>query len=251
MKQNSEMVIRECDTVELLEGCVGLQRRVFALPEIEISPVRHLVVTMHAGGFTLGAFSGERLVGFCLSVPAVLNGARALYSHMTAVDDEFQGLGIGAKLKWAQRERALADGIRLIKWTFQPEKARNAFFNLEKLGAEVRQYVTNFYGTDYGDGTNKKHAVGIQSDRLFGLWELDSPKVNALAAGNRFETDVVPTAFIEVPHDWNELLKNDREAACTEQERLRLQFLDYFKRGLVCRGFDKNPESPRYLFYKS
>ncbi len=192
MNPNNEIKIRECDTVELLEGCVGLQRRVFALPEIEISPVRHLVVTMHAGGFTLGAFSGERLVGFCLSVPAVLNGERALYSHMTAVDDEFQGLGIGAQLKWSQRERSLAEGIRLIKWTFQPEKARNAFFNLEKLGAEVRDFMPNFYGSDYGSGTGEANAIAIRSDRLFGIWELDSPKVRELAEGKKYETERQP-----------------------------------------------------------
>ena len=66
----NKIEIRQCSTVEDLSRCVALQRETFALPEIEISPVRHFIVTEHAGGFTLGAFSGAELVGFVLSVPA-------------------------------------------------------------------------------------------------------------------------------------------------------------------------------------
>src|SRR4051812_44234 len=114
------IVIRECETLEELSECVELQREVFALPDIEISPVRHLIVTKNAGGFSLGAFDGERLAGFVLSVPAFLNGKDAFYSHMTAVRREYQGRGVGAALKWAQRERALSLGVKYIKWTFEP-----------------------------------------------------------------------------------------------------------------------------------
>ena len=98
--------IRECTTLEQLGECVDLQREVFALPEVELSPVRHFVVTKNAGGFTLGAFDGDRLAGYVLSVPAFLRGEKAFYSHMTGVRSEYQSLGVGARLKWAQRERA-------------------------------------------------------------------------------------------------------------------------------------------------
>jgi predicted GNAT superfamily acetyltransferase len=97
--------IRECRTFDELSECVNLQREVFALPEIEISPVRHLIVTVNAGGFVLGAFDGEMLVGFVLSVPAFLRGQAAFYSHMTAVKASHQSSGIGGSLKWAQREK--------------------------------------------------------------------------------------------------------------------------------------------------
>src|SRR2546423_8414478 len=116
MVQN--VVIRECVTLGELAECVQLQRDVFALPDVELSPVRHLIVTKNAGGFVLGAFDGERLAGFVLSVPAFIRGERAFYSHMTAVRTEYQGIGVGGRLKWAQRERALAEGVRAIKWTF-------------------------------------------------------------------------------------------------------------------------------------
>src|ERR1043165_1917947 len=100
--------IRECTTLDELAECVELQREVFALPDIEISPVRHLIVARNAGGFTLGAYDKSRLVGFVLIFPAVLRGEPAFYSHMTGVLAEYQSLGLGARLKWAQRDRALA-----------------------------------------------------------------------------------------------------------------------------------------------
>jgi predicted GNAT superfamily acetyltransferase len=138
-----EIKFRECTTFEDLSACVDLQREVFALPEIELSPVRHLIVTKHAGGWTLGAFHENNLVGFVLSVPAFLRGEKAFYSHMTAVKKEFQSYGIGGKLKWLQRERALQENVKFIKWTFQPVQARNAFFNLEKLGVIIQNYKAN------------------------------------------------------------------------------------------------------------
>ena len=145
----NELEIRECVTLDELAECVALQREVFALPEVELSPVRHFVVTRNAGGFTLGAYAGGRLAGFVLSVPAFLRGEHAYYSHMTGVRPEYQSLGIGAKLKWAQRTRALSEGVKYLKWTFEPVKSRNAYFNLEKLGATVSEYQRNFSGTDY------------------------------------------------------------------------------------------------------
>src|SRR5437016_4824417 len=92
--------IRECTTLGELAECVELQRDVFALPEVELSPVRHFIVTRNAGGFTLGAYDGDRLAGFVLSIPAFLHGEQAFYSHMTGVRAEYQGHGIGGKLKW-------------------------------------------------------------------------------------------------------------------------------------------------------
>lgn len=166
------IVIRECRTVEELSECVSLQREVFALPEIELSPVRHFIVTKNAGGWALGAYDGERLVGFVLSVPAFLRDEPAFYSHMTGVRPEYQSYGIGARLKWAQRLRALGEGVRYIKWTFQPVQARNAFFNLEKLGATVREYRANFYGTDYSTAPGQGTQIGLDSDRLFAEWDL-------------------------------------------------------------------------------
>ncbi len=240
-----EIEIRECTTIEEFAECVQIQREVFALPEAELSPVRHFVVTKHAGGFVIGAFDGERLAGFVLSVPAFLRGERAFYSHMTGVRSEYQSFGIGAKLKWAQRTRALAEGIKYIKWTFEPVKARNAYFNLEKLGAIVREYKPNFYGTDYA--TSKK--IGLASDRLFAEWHLDSEKVEALAAGEQFVELLKPTATIQIMSDWQGLVTVDPEKAKSEQMRIREEFNTAFGFGMICRGFWRDDEQPAFLLY--
>jgi predicted GNAT superfamily acetyltransferase len=244
----NDIEIRECKTLEELAACVDLQREVFALPEIEISPVRHFVVTKNAGGFALGAFAEGQLVGFVLSVPAFLRGEKAFYSHMTAVRGDYQGFGIGGRLKWAQRDRALAEGIKFIKWTFEPVKARNAFFNLEKLGAVVTEYHENFYGVDYSTSHDEK--IGLASDRLFAEWRLESEKVVRLAAGETFSETRPPAALIVVPSDWSGLVKSDSHAALAEQLRLRDEFQTAFAAGMVGRGFARDHERPFYVLYK-
>jgi len=243
-----EIQIRECTTLDELAACVDLQREVFALPEIEISPVRHFVVTRNAGGFTLGAYSGSELVGFVLTVPAFLRGEKAFYSHMTAVRAAFQGSGIGARLKWAQRDRALALGVRSIKWTFEPVKARNAFFNLEKLGAIVTEYEVNFYGVDYSTSPDQK--IGLASDRLFAEWHLESEKVVALANGGSVVDSTEPARKIVVTSNWSELVKANPSAALAEQVRIRGEFQSAFADKLIGRGFIRDPESPSYLLYE-
>ena len=248
MNTSKAIEIRLCETVEMFEGCVNLQHRVFDIPEIEISPIRHFIVTMHAGGFILGAFLENKMIGFCLSVPAYLDGERAFYSHMTAVDRKYQCHGIGSRLKWKQREFALQRGVTQIKWTFQPEKALNAYFNLEKLGAEVREYMPNFYGTDYATLPDESD-IEIQSDRLFAVWDLNSEKTKRLFAGESFENSVEPAAFVEITSDWNELLRTDKAGAAREQKRIRGDFQRHFSKGLVCTGFRKDKDHSGYELF--
>lgn len=245
-----EIEIRECTTLDELAGCVDLQRDVFALPEVELSPVRHFIVTKNAGGFTLGAYDGERLAGFVLSVPAIMRGERAFYSHMTGVRAEYQSLGVGAKLKWAQRSRALAEGVKYIKWTFEPVKARNAYFNLEKLGAMVLEYQPNFYGTDYATAAQTGKKVGLASDRLFAEWHLASPKVEALAAGERFDESREPAVEIEILNDWTVLVEHNPEIALAEQIRIRSEFMSAFAEGLVGRSFRRSEGRPAYILFR-
>src|ERR687886_1471409 len=186
----SEIEIRECTTVEEFDQCVRLQREAFGLPDLELSPRRHLIVARSAGGWTLGAFDGERMVGFVLNQVAVRKspktGAEEVigYSHMMAVAKDYQNRGVGARLKWAQRGRALAEGRRFIRWTWDPMQSRNAHFNINRLGVVVRRYAANYYGTDYSTVTGKfGERLGLDSDRLVAEWSLDSPRVGALARG--------------------------------------------------------------------
>ena len=242
----NEIKIRECSTVEQLAGCVDLQRAVFQLPEVELSPVRHFIVTKNAGGFTLGAHFADELIGFVLSVPAFLRGEPAFYSHMTAVRRDFQSAGVGGKLKWEQRRHALELGIRLIKWTFEPVKARNAYFNLEKLGAVITEYHENFYGTDYASSPG----IGLASDRLFAEWQLDSEKVTALSNGEKYVESRHAELRIATPPDWSRLLVDDPKCAFAEQLRIREEFERAFELGLICRSFQRDDISPWYLLYR-
>lgn len=244
----NEIEIHECATLEQLAECVQLQRDVFQLPEVKLSPVRHFIVTKNAGGFTLGAYDGDRLAGFVLSVPAFVRGEHAFYSHMTGVRAEYQSHGIGAKLKWAQRLRALTEGVKYIKWTFEPLKARNAYFNLEKLGAIVAEYEPNFYGVDYTTAPDAK--IGLASDRLIAEWHLESPKVVALAAGEKFIDDRQPDAEIVITNDWAGLVAADPAAALAEQLRIRGEFQVAFAAGLTGQAFRRDAERPAYLLYK-
>jgi len=246
----NEIQIRECTTFDELSACVELQREVFALPEIEISPVRHLIVTVNAGGFVLGAYSGDELIGFVLSVPAFLRGKSAFYSHMTAVKGAFQSAGIGGRLKWAQRGKALDLGVKFVKWTFEPWKARNAYFNLEKLGAILSEYQPNFYGIDYATYSTSGVPIGLASDRLFAEWHLESEKVTALSKGEIYSERTAPEAEIAVTSDWTALVAADSNAAIAEQKRLKAEFESAFERGLVGRGFRRDDVSPKYLLFK-
>ena len=245
---DKDIEIRECTTFDELAECVQLQRDVFALPEVELSPVRHLIVTRNAGGFTLGAYDGEKLAGFVLSIPAFMRGERAFYSHMTGVRAEYQSHGIGGRLKWAQRERALSEGVRFIKWTFEPVKARNAYFNLEKLGAIVGEYTVNFYGTDYTTAAQTGHKIGLASDRLFAEWHLESEKVKVLATGGSWREPFNPAVKIRVMNDFFADVEKDPEAVLAEQLRIRAEFTEALGQGLIVRGFERGDE-PRYLLY--
>ena len=247
----NKIEIREVCEVEELSRCVNLQREVFALPDLEISPVRHLIVTKNAGGFTLGAFTPDNvLIGFVLSVPGFLQGEKFFYSHMMAVAREFQGAGIGAKLKWAQREQALQRDVKFIKWTFQPIQARNAYLNLEKLGVVIKTYAPNFYGTDYSTTGSGNKKIGLDSDRLFADWHLESEKVKALAKSEKFTGQSEVVRKIEIPNDWNALLNSNAEKAIDEQTRVKEEFQKAFAESLICTGFERDEQKPRYLLCK-
>ncbi len=247
MTENAQIIIRECTTVDEFDGCVRLQREVFGLPDLEVSPRRHLIVSRQAGGWTLGAFDGELLVGFVHHLVARRGAEIIGYSHMMAVDRARQNHGIGAQLKWAQRERALSEGVRFIKWTWDPLQARNAHFNINRLGVVVRHYAVNFYGTDY----NMPEGGGIDSDRLFAEWELESARVRRAAHGERTTPEAEPAAEIAIPNDWSALVQRDAERARREQQRVRAAFAEAFARGLICAGFVRDAERPRYLLYRA
>ena len=249
-----EIEIRECTTVAELDACIQLQRQVFALPDLEITPRRHLIVSQRAGGWTLGAFLQNELIGFVHHLVAVRGDDEIFgYSHMMAVAADYQNKGIGARLKWAQRDRALAEGRTLITWTWEPMRVRNAHFNLNRLGATAASYAENLYGTDYMTDRDEKveGACGIDSDRIFAGWDLNSERVTLLASGGRPQALGPPVATIEIPPNWPIMLREDAKVAREEQLRVREEFKRALDAGLVCAGFDREAPRPQYLFYEA
>jgi predicted GNAT superfamily acetyltransferase len=253
MTAPEEIEIRECITVAEFDGCIALQREAFGLPDQEISPRRHLIVSRQAGGWTLGAFTKDRMIGFVHHLAAV-DGDKQIfgYSHMMGVAVDYQNKGVGAQLKWAQRERSLAEGRDFIKWTWEPMRARNAHFNLNRLGVIVEGYSDNFYGTDYGSdyAGQIQGAPGIDSDRLYASWYLNSERVRQLAQGRPVTPSGSPAAAVAIPPNWPELVSADPAAAKHEQLRVRDEFKRALASGLVCAGFDRDADRPSYLFFE-
>jgi predicted GNAT superfamily acetyltransferase len=247
-----EIAIRECTTIEEFDGCVSLQREAFGLPDLEISPRRHLIVSRQAGGWTLAAFAGERMVGFVHHLAAVRGNDEIFgYSHMMAVAKDYQNKGVGARLKWAQRERALAEGRSLIKWTWDPMMARNAHFNLNRLGATVDTYAHNFYGTDYDVNRSLEEQPGLPSDRLFATWDLSSDRVRKLSTGAAAPVAAKPAATVAIPSQWPALVKQDPHRARAEQARVREEFQKSLAEKLICAGFERGEEQSRYLLFEA
>jgi predicted GNAT superfamily acetyltransferase len=245
-----ETTIRECTTIEEFDVCLSLQREAFGLPDQELSPRRHLIVSRQAGGWTLGAFVANRMVGFVHHLAAVRGNEIFGYSHFMAVAKDYQNKGVGARLKWAQRERALNEGRKLIKWTWDPMQARNAHFNLNRLGVTVDTYAENFYGIDYSADSSIKEGLGLPSDRLFATWNIDSERVRALASGAVAPFEGKPVATVAIPAQWSALVKSEPQRALEEQVRVRTEFKKALDEELICAGLERGEDYSKYLFFE-
>lgn len=223
---------------------VRLQQEIWGFAEVDVLPVRLFVVCRKIGGQAFGAYDNGKMVGFCVALPAIRHQTGGLYLHsnMLGVTDGYRNAGAGRMLKLAQRDDALSRGIPLIEWTFDPLEFKNAYFNMERLGAVVRRYVLNFYGVT----TSALHG-GLPTDRCVCEWDLASPRVEAMLAGNplpRPETE----ARIEVPADIATIRKNDPGRAREIQARVSQQFLEYLDAGLAVTGAERSDAAGVYLF---
>jgi predicted GNAT superfamily acetyltransferase len=176
----------------------------------------------HFGNPTIGAFVDGRLCGGSIGFLAPEGGVH-LHSHITGVLPASQHLGVGYALKLAQRDWCLAHGIDEITWTFDPMLARNAHFNLRKLGARSSTILPNFYGS-MDDAINR----GDETDRLEVHWSL-----SVRTAGPAPE--IVRT--VPLPEDYVALRARDPEAALAERKRVRVELEEAFAAGLEACDF--------------
>jgi predicted GNAT superfamily acetyltransferase len=233
------VVIRSCHGLEELRACVALQKEVWNFTDAELIPLRMFVVAEKVGGQVMGAFTGTDMVGFALSVPGTRDGHVYLHSHMLAVRRDQRNSGLGRRLKLLQREDALSRGIELIEWTFDPLEIKNAYLNIEKLGAITRRYNINQYGI-----TSSPLQGGLPSDRLIAEWWLKSKRVETLLSSGKNPTVQIETK-IEVPaqiYDWK-AAPETRAQAQQLQERNREQFLRAFGEGLTVVGYERDAAS--------
>src|SRR5271170_3377218 len=232
------IVIRRCQGLDELKACVSLQKDVWNFSDAELVPLRMFVVAEKVGGQVMGAFDGAEMVGFALSVPGTRSGHIYLHSHMLAVRKDHRNGGLGRRLKLLQREDALARGIELIEWTFDPLEIKNAYLNLEKLGAIARRYNINQYGI-----TSSPLQGGLPSDRLIAEWWLKSKRVETLLSTGKIPPAKIETK-IEVPaqiYEWKAAAET-RGKAQQVQERNREQFLQAFEGGLTVLGFERDTQ---------
>jgi len=230
--------LRRCHGIEDFRACVTLQKEVWDFSDAELVPLRMFVVADKVGGQVMGAFEGDKMVGFALSVPGTRSGHIYLHSHMLAVRKDHRNSGLGRRLKLMQREDALNRGIELIEWTFDPLEIKNAYLNIEKLGAIMRRYNINQYGI-----TSSPLQGGLPSDRLIAEWWLKSKRVEKLLKdGNngpfKAEQDISVPAQI---YEWK-AAPETRNQAKQVQEENREKFLRAFAHGLAVLGYERDAE---------
>lgn len=233
------IAIRHCRGIPEFEACIRVEREVWKSSDIDIVPVPLFVVASETGGQVLGAFHGPDLVGFTLAICGWRARKPFLHSHMTAVLAAHRDSGIGRRLKLYQREDALARGIDLVEWTFDPLVTKNAYFNFMRLGAIARRYVPNAYGIT----TSPLHG-SLPTDRLVAEWHLRSHRVKRMLAGKAAAIRGLSSkkaVQIDVPANLDLLKDQDPAGASQIQSEIRENFLKWFKKGYAATAVVANP----------
>lgn len=247
-----------------LRRCHEIQRAVWGYSDLMVFPYTILVSIQHNGGVLLGAYVDDELVGFLLGYLGMAGAKLYLFSQRMGVLPEYQGLGLGYRLKVAQREQMLRQGIDIIVWTYDPLEGKNATLNIEKLGGIVRNYARDIYGQ-----VQNQLQTGLNTDRFLLEWHLLSDRVRdrvrgryqrprvedwlsgqeiPLANSANWDGDVPrPLAadfqieqerlIVQVPPDLQRIKRYDLDTARIWRESTRAIFETYFQRGYVITGF--------------
>jgi predicted GNAT superfamily acetyltransferase len=250
-----------------------LQLTVWGGDPIEVVADNVLIPAHKYGAVVLGAFAqesdGERLIGFVFSAPGIgSDGTLLHHSYLAAVLPGFRDAQVGTRLKLAQREAVLAQGIDLITWTFDPLQSRNAALNLRRLGTICRAYARDFYGP-MRDALN----ADMPSDRLFAEWHLRHPHTIArlnnaaprptLAALHQAGVPIVtldrsdplpttaPRMLIAFPYDIDALKRSDPAGALRWRMHTRQLLEQAFVAGYAVIDVVVDPPLSYYLLDRS
>jgi predicted GNAT superfamily acetyltransferase len=226
------IAIEDLVAEEQFREVVRIQEAIWGYSDVDLLPARFLVVASMIGGQIFGAYAESRMVGFCLALPALKPDGKAyLHSQMLGILPEYRNSGLGRRLKLHQRDNALKRGIDLIEWTFDPLQTKNAYFNIGRLGAIVRRYVRNQYGT-----TSSPLTGGLPTDRCFAEWWIASSR----------ERGIVDER-IRLPADIAEIRSNSRARALVIQSELADRMEAAFHRGLAVIGVERDDAWFTYL----
>ena len=240
----------------------------------ETVPYHVSIALQEIGGLVLGIYekSTNKLIGVLVTFPAIIEGKLALYSHMHGYIEGYRGKGIGLEVKKIQRDYAKSLGVDLIVWTYDPLLAPNAWFNIVKLGAIFRRYSPNHYGR-----MNVFYNVGIETDRVWAEWYIDSERVTKRLSGWKPKsveyfikrgakvvleasprTDGLleprkvdlgsrsPLVLMEIPNNFTDILSRDKELANKWRRESRRVFTHYLARGYV--GFEVVKSNGRFYY---
>jgi predicted GNAT superfamily acetyltransferase len=198
----------------------------------EITP-NLLQALVHSGAYLSGVFIGRKCVGAAFAFPATSGGLH-LHSHMTAVIKDYRNQGIGYALKIDQWHWAKKNNYNEITWTFDPLVARNAKFNLIKLGVDISNYYPNFYG-DMPDAIN----AGDESDRVMASWKVvgEQPRSKSVII-NPDKSDTL----ITIPEDIVTIRSKDISENLKWRHKVREEFMRAFEKGGKVVGFSANNE---------
>lgn len=223
---------------EQFDRCAALQETVWGSGDGDAVSRRIFTVVSHIGGQVLGAFDGDTLVGFAFALPGYRDGQAYLHSHILAVLPDYRNAGIGRRLKFAQRNDAIARGFDLMEWTFDPLEIKNAHLNIARLGAVVRRYHPNLYGF-----SSSPLQGGLPTDRLYAEWWLRSPRVVGLLRGEALPPQAIEQR-ITVPRAICEWKQDPQRRILAEavQSGNRKAFASAFQRDLAAVGYECDNE---------
>ena len=256
--------LRRLATQEEYAAAVALQRETWGDQFDELVPTTMMQVVQKVGGVAAGAFADGRLVGFVFGITGVRRGRLVHWSDMLAVRPEARDAGLGRRLKHFQRELLREIDVQTMYWSYDPLVARNAFLNLERLGARVDEYVVDMYGTSTGSPV---HDV-IGTDRFVVAWDLaeervegggraadsaswdESPIVNApaKAGGPPAERPLLdaPALRVQIPADVHALIVADPATAAAWRTTTRRAFTHYLPRGWSVVGVERRGDGALY-----
>ncbi len=247
------------------EAAAALQREVWGQGYVDVVPATLLHVVEYVGGLAAGAFDRDgEMLGFVFGINGVRDGEIVHWSHMLGVCERARNLGLGRRLKEYQRERLRALGATRIFWSFDPLMSKNAYFNLNRLGAEVVEYVPDMYGT-----TSSPLHLGMPTDRLIVSLRTDGRGEkygsSVLAADHpvlsAFPRDYdrpmpdnatsTPSVLIEIPPDILSVLSRSSSTAEAWCMAVRSHFQWALSNGYAVAGLLRDPLSDRSFYLVS